>query len=145
MAALDVIGHEYTHGIVRYSSELSRYYEPGALNESFSDIFSNVIQEWVEGYDFNRIYTQAEDPIIGTGGLRSLHDPLNSGTHSYEIGPYCYLAPGHPNTYGGQYWYDGPCNNGGIHGNCGVQNYWFYLLSHFLSFTLCSLFFVHPG
>jgi len=129
MAALDVIGHEYTHGIVQYSSNFYHTGEPGALEESFCDIFGNVIQEWVEGYDFNRIYTQAEDPIIGTGGIRALHDPLNSGTHSYESGPYCYLAPGHPDTYGGQYWYDGPCHWGGKHGNCGVQNYWFYLLA----------------
>jgi len=130
MTSLDVIGHEYTHGIVEYSSAFLYYGESGALEESFCDIFGNVIQEWVEGYNFNKFYTQAEDPIIGTGGLRALHDPLNSGKHPVKIGSNCYYYTGHPDTYEGQYWYEGDCDYGGVHCNCGVQNYWFYLLAH---------------
>ena len=34
-----------------------------------------------------------------------------------------------PNTYLGQYWATGGGDNGGVHANSGVQNYWFYLLS----------------
>jgi len=33
-----------------------------------------------------------------------------------------------PDTYGGVFWYTGPGDNGGVHYNSGVQNYWFYLL-----------------
>jgi len=36
---------------------------------------------------------------------------------------------GNPDTYRGTYWYYGPGDNGGVHTNSGVQNYWFYLLS----------------
>jgi PKD repeat protein len=33
-----------------------------------------------------------------------------------------------PNTYKGQYWFTGSGDNGGVHYNSGVLNYWFYLL-----------------
>ena len=33
-----------------------------------------------------------------------------------------------PNTYKGTYWYSGGNDYGGAHTNCGVQDYWFYLL-----------------
>ena len=35
-----------------------------------------------------------------------------------------------PDTYKGTYWYTGTSDNGGVHTNSGVLNYWFYLLAH---------------
>src|SRR5262249_49114357 len=36
---------------------------------------------------------------------------------------------GDPDTYGTGNWYTGTGDNGGVHWNSGVQNFWFYLLS----------------
>ena len=33
-----------------------------------------------------------------------------------------------PKYYGGEFWYEGTGDNGGVHSNSGVFNYWFYLL-----------------
>ncbi|MFO3796814.1 MAG: peptidase M4 family protein, partial [Anaerolineales bacterium] len=35
--ALDVIGHELTHGVTQHEANLTYFGQPGALNESFSD------------------------------------------------------------------------------------------------------------
>lgn len=43
---LDVIAHELTHGITEYTSNLIYFGESGALNESFSDIFGVIINNW---------------------------------------------------------------------------------------------------
>ncbi len=41
--ALDVVGHEMFHGVTDMSSRLEYALQPGALNESYSDIFGVVI------------------------------------------------------------------------------------------------------
>jgi len=38
-------------------------------------------------------------------------------------------AKNHPDTYKGDFWFEGLGDYGGVHINSGVQNYWFYLLS----------------
>ena len=43
----DVIGHELTHGITQYESGLRYIGEPGALNESISDVFGAVFHQWL--------------------------------------------------------------------------------------------------
>lgn len=116
LLALDVLGHEFTHGVTQYEAGLTYYGESGALNESFSDIFgvlvdfygkSNYAMGW--GPD----YLLADECI--SGGLRDMSNPNNKNQ---------------PDTYGGTYWAStsGP-DNGGVHTNSGVQNYWFYLLA----------------
>jgi Zn-dependent metalloprotease len=48
-ASLDIVGHELTHGVTQYTSNLYYRNESGALNESFSDIFGTMIEFYVEG------------------------------------------------------------------------------------------------
>jgi len=55
--ALDVIGHELTHGVTQYTSNLNYQNQSGALNESFSDVFGSLVKT---------IQTQ---PDGGSGGL----------------------------------------------------------------------------
>ena len=43
MVADDVVGHELTHGVTEYSSNLIYYGESGALNEAYSDIFGELV------------------------------------------------------------------------------------------------------
>lgn len=112
--SLDVVGHEFTHGVTQYTAGLIYANESGALNESFSDIFGESIQAYVKNGD--------PDWLVGgqIGSLRSMVNPN---------------ARANPDTYLGRYWVphannpSGNNDNGGVHSNSGVQNHWFYLLS----------------
>ena len=44
LTVLDVCAHEFTHAVTEKSANLVYQYEPGALNESFSDIFGTAIE-----------------------------------------------------------------------------------------------------
>src|SRR5262249_38719811 len=114
-SALDILGHEYTHAVTGASASLAYSNESGALNESFSDMFGEAIEnsvagpnDWLEGADRT------------AGAIRSLSDPN---------------AFFQPDTYQGTFWFfpAGPpaaTNDfNGVHTNSGVQNFWFFLLS----------------
>jgi bacillolysin len=103
----DIMGHEFTHGVTQASAGLIYSNESGALNESFSDIFGEMVESWAEG---NCDYLHGAD----RGANRSLIDPKTYGQ---------------PDTYQGINWYTGTDDAGGVHINSGVQNHWFYLLS----------------
>lgn len=126
VVSLDIIAHEFTHGIIYRATGGTAYQnETGSLEESFCDIMAAVIDNWVEGYDHDRIYTLGEDPFpTGSFSIRSISDPKSGGSHGDAT---CATLPGQPDTYGGEYWYNGGCTS--VHSNGGVQNYWFYLLA----------------
>ncbi len=119
LVSLDICGHELTHGVTEYSANLVYQRESGALNESFSDIFGESIEnysigtnDWLMGNDIG---------IGGSGALRSMSNPNQFGD---------------PDTYGGTHWYNPDCGTPtqsndycGVHTNSGVQNKWFYILS----------------
>jgi Zn-dependent metalloprotease len=42
---LDVISHEYTHGVVQYTSPLQYHGQSGALNESCADVFGIIVKQ----------------------------------------------------------------------------------------------------
>lgn len=113
LVSLDICGHEISHGVTEYSANLVYSYESGALNESFSDVFGEAIENYATGSNDWLMGDQ-----IGAGGsggaIRSMSNPN---------------AYGDPDTYQGTYWYTGTADNGGVHTNSGVQNKWFYILS----------------
>lgn len=47
-AMLDVVGHEMFHGVTDYTSRLEYRTQPGALNESYSDIFGVIIANFAK-------------------------------------------------------------------------------------------------
>ncbi len=106
---LDIIAHEYTHAVTASSANLIYQNESGALNESFSDIFAESVENYTLG---------SNDWLIGanrtSGAIRNMANPN---------------AFNHPDTYLGTFWFTGTGDNGGVHFNSGVQNYWFYLIS----------------
>lgn len=119
---IDIVGHEFTHGVQRYTSNLKYKDESGALNESFSDIFGFMIERFAEG--------AISDWEIGEGVFispRSLEDPKTGGQHFNANNTLTNGAQ--PDTYLGQFWYNGNKDRGGVHVNSSVQNYWFYLLA----------------
>ncbi|MCY7410344.1 MAG: M4 family metallopeptidase [Chitinophagales bacterium] len=109
---VDILGHEYTHGVIEYAhfDALDYSDESGALNESFADIFGEVIEDYVEGS--NDWFSGADK---SDGALRSYADPKSKGD---------------PDTYFGENWATlGGNDNGGVHTNSNVQNHMFFLLS----------------
>ncbi|GAB4410980.1 MAG: hypothetical protein OHK0039_15800 [Bacteroidia bacterium] len=107
LTTLDVVAHEIAHGVTGNSAGLIYAYESGALNESFSDIFGNTIERFGVGNDADWRIGE------GFGAFRNMANPN---------------AFGNPDTYKGSAWSVGTFDNGGVHINSGVQNYWYYLL-----------------
>ncbi len=112
LATMDVVAHEFVHGITQNTAGLIYQDESGALNESFSDIFGAVVEFYATPELAD--WTIAEDADLQSDGFRNMADPGQDG---------------HPDTYLGSRWFDGSGDNGGVHTNSGVQNHWFYLLT----------------
>lgn len=107
----DICVHELSHGITGTTAKLVFLDEMGALNESFSDILAHGALHYASPATFSWQVA----PGVQYDGLpmRDMQNPHNTL---------------HPKYYHGLYYYTGHDDNGGIHTNSGVQNYWFYLL-----------------
>ena len=121
LVSLDIMAHEYSHLVTRSNGNGGLEYlgESGALNESFSDIMGISILKNVTGY---ADWLIGSDIMIYLSNVRSMSNPNNG-----EDG----LKP-QPDTYEGLHWAnpkDKLTDNGGVHTNSGIQNYWFYLLT----------------
>ena len=46
---LDVVGHEFTHGVVAHTAGLIYQNQSGALNEAFADIFGGMAEAYITG------------------------------------------------------------------------------------------------
>ncbi|WP_186579888.1 M4 family metallopeptidase [Aquibacillus kalidii] len=106
--ALDVIAHELTHAVTESTANLVYQNQPGALNESMSDVFGTI----VEAYDGDMDWLMGEDvytPGTRGDGLRSMKDPT------------LYNQPAHMNNY-----VNTTADNGGVHTNSGIPNKAFY-------------------
>lgn len=111
VTGIDVTGHELTHGVTQESSGLNYKNEPGAINESMSDIFGKSVQFWSKPTDINWQISNDMNWII-----RDMSNPN---------------AEAQPDTYKGKDWASGILaylDNGGVHTNSGVGNFMFYLL-----------------
>ncbi len=114
-AGLDVIGHELTHAVTENTANLVYKDEPGALNESLSDIMGVMVEKksWDLGAD---IYT----PGKPGDALRSLKDPASIPN---PLKP----GEGYPDHYNKRY--IGTKDNGGVHINSSINNKAAYLVS----------------
>ena len=101
----DVVAHEYTHAIIRETSDLIYANQSGALNESFADIFAAQVD--------------ASDWLIG----EDLTGPTLRDMSNLMVFPG--NAPFSNNPQGGP----GGNDNGGVHTNSGVQNHAAYLMA----------------
>ncbi len=115
---MDVMAHEYTHGVIQFTVGLAYQDQPGALNESISDVFASMAKQRVLGQ------TVAEaDWIIGAGlfmpginakGLRSMREP-GTAYDDPQIGRD--LQVGSMSDY-----VVTDTDNGGVHINSGIPN-----------------------
>ncbi len=115
--ALDVAGHEISHGVVQNTANLEYQGESGAMNESFADIFGAMIDrdDWKIGEDV------AKSNVFPGGALRDMQDPHNNAsTNDYGSG----WQPKHVNEQ-----FTGSQDNGGVHINSGIPNHAFYLFA----------------
>ena len=123
--AIDVIGHELTHGLTQYTANLSYFGQSGALNESMSDVFGSLVKQ----YSLGQTADQA-DWLIGAGllaprvqgeALRSMKSPgtaydddvLGKDPQPASMEDYIHTTE----------------DNGGVHLNSGIPNRAFYLLA----------------
>lgn len=120
--ALDVVGHEMTHAVTERTAGLRYAFQSGALNESWSDVFGELIEQWHEN---PKTFTtpdgaKAADWMIGedvftpsTAGdaLRSMKAP---GT-SHPGDP----QPAHMRDYKVMGRFE---DHGGVHYNSGIPN-----------------------
>lgn len=96
----DIVGHEFSHGVVFQISDLETSGQPRALHESYADTFGSFIDiangdsNWIMGED---IATNRNDC---SQGLRSMEDPDSyTGECEGSGNPY----PDHINDLGGDY------------------------------------------
>jgi Zn-dependent metalloprotease len=123
--AIDIIGHELTHGVTGSQVTLAPFFQPGALNESMSDVFGSMIKQ----RKLNQDVLEA-DWLIGAGllastvngvALRSMKDPgsayddpvLGKDPQPKHMRDFVYTIEDHA----------------GVHINCGIPNHAFYLLA----------------
>ncbi|MEU0397443.1 M4 family metallopeptidase [Streptomyces sp. NPDC006208] len=123
--AVDVIAHELAHGVTQYTANLSYFGQPGALNESMSDVIGSLVKQ----HTLNQS-AEAADWLIGAGllaprvsgaALRSLKAPGTAydddvlGKDPQPATMDDYVRTGR--------------DNGGVHINSGIPNHAFYLLA----------------
>ncbi len=77
LSALDIIGHEFTHGVTDHTSQLDYSNQPGGLNEAFSDIFAAFIDS-----GDTMIGEDCTTPNIPGDCLRRLDDPSSANAVS---------------------------------------------------------------
>jgi bacillolysin len=105
---LDIVGHEFTHAVTQSSAGLRYRRQSGALNESFSDIFGELVERYTRG---------SNDWLVGGDRPSAIRNMAQV------------------RAYGDARWIDtedctpsGGNDQCGVHTNSGVQNHWFYLL-----------------
>jgi Zn-dependent metalloprotease len=122
--SLDVVGHELTHGVQAFTSNLEYEGQSGALNEHFADVFGILVRQWSEGET-----AQSANWLIGREVLvpaptrRGIRDMERPGT-AFMSDPYLGSdpQPSHMRKL-----YEGNSDNGGVHINSGIPNRAFVL------------------
>jgi thermolysin len=122
LVSLDIVGHEMQHGVTLFSGALFYFNEPGALNESWSDVFGTLLERHVDPAGWNwRIGEDCFTPGNGDAdGLRHMDDPHAARDRGLT-------ADDDPDHYSERY--TGPEDNGGVHINSGISNKAFFLLA----------------
>ncbi|MCU1360484.1 MAG: putative thermolysin family peptidase, partial [Ilumatobacteraceae bacterium] len=104
----DVVGHELTHGVTSFTSNLIYLGQSGAINESMSDVMGEFIDltNTVSGPDLpgDRWKLAEQLPI---GAIRNMANPPLFGDPDKMSSPNYYL---------------GAADSGGVHRNSGVSN-----------------------
>lgn len=103
----DIVAHEFTHGLTDFESDLFYYYQSGAINESLSDVFGEIIDLLNgQGNDAPAVRWQLGEEAPG-GAVRNMANPP---------------ATGDPDAMDSPNYFAGYQDSGGVHTNSGVNN-----------------------
>lgn len=120
--AVDVIGHELTHGVVQHERNLTYQDQSGALNESLADVFGSMVKQRVLGQT-----VEEADWLIDKGLLKESNEALRSlkapGT-AYDDPA---LGGRDPQPNHMDHYTPTDDDNGGVHLYSGIPNHAFYL------------------
>ena len=104
--SLDVVAHEFTHGVTQRTSKLAYMNQSGALNEAVSDIFGAFI-EHVATPDATRNWLVGEALVKAGPALRDMKNPIAGRDPQ----------PSHMSQF-----VNTQQDNGGVHINSGIVN-----------------------
>jgi bacillolysin len=106
----DVVGHELTHGVTEFSSQLFYYYQSGAINEALSDVFGEFVDLTNgAGTDTPAVRWLLGEDVPGFGAVRDMEHPPAFGDPDRMTSPH-YTADLNE------------VDGGGVHTNSGVNN-----------------------
>jgi len=121
MVAIDVMGHEMSHGVTAATAGLVYSSESGGLNEANSDIMGTMVEYYANNPKQPPNYLIGEALFLsGNNALRAMFKP-----HLDGISPDCYpsaTTPSNGITLGNFKAMD-------VHYSSGVANHFFYLLA----------------
>lgn len=118
-SADDVVAHELAHGVSQNTAGLIYWYQSGAINESMSDVFGELVDlaDGVGTDTDEARWLLGEDLAPAAGGVaRDMADPTVFGQPDHTGSELYDFAPD----------YD---DNGGVHTNSGVPNKAAYLIA----------------
>lgn len=108
-ANIDVVAHEMFHGVTAHTARLEYALQPGALNESYSDIFGTIVANVGNENPRTWDWLLGEKLMVGDKPFRDLQDPTRFGQPAH-MDQFKVL----PNTQPGDW--------GGVHTNSGIHN-----------------------
>ncbi len=110
LTSLEIVGHEFTHGLTNFTSQLIYKDESGAINEAMSDIFGKALEKSI--IDPDSFTWRIGEAILSNDDAEPIRDMKDPNLHD------------DPKYYKGEMWEDGA----NVHVNSGVFNHWFYLV-----------------
>jgi Zn-dependent metalloprotease len=121
---LDVIGHELTHGVISHEAAFEYEDQPGALNESFADVFGSLVLQYASKQSAKQASWRIGQGLLVKFPKQAIRSLAAPGT-AYDndlLGKD--PQPSHLRDYRPQ---DYPDDNGGVHVFSGIPNHAFYL------------------
>jgi Zn-dependent metalloprotease len=127
--SLDVVGHELTHGVESFTSNLEYRNQSGALNEHFADVFGLLVRQWRNGETVSKAnWLIGAEVLVPQPTRRAIRDMENPGTafvDDPDLGTD--PQPAHMKNL-----YTGRADRGGVHINSGIPNRAFVLTAQAL-------------
>lgn len=132
--ALDISGHEYTHGIVSQTANFAAEDEAGALNEAFADIFGILIdranKNYKSSWSIGKMLYHNEDGDSDEVALRSLSNPHRFKSFTFIKG--VNTETPFPDKYSEKFAVGVPCNDDNdyceVHANSTIWSHAAYLI-----------------